>query len=138
MTWSNAESYCQSTYGTSLASVTSDEDNINIRNAAIRGGFGSASLWIGGTDSSSEANFSWSDGTRFSYTNWDTDEPNSSGDEDCIEYKHNNFWNDLTCTDLKLFVCNYPQTIPTPSPTNAPTSLPTRGISIHNIMYNIY
>ena len=127
MTFSNAESYCQSTYGTSLASVTSDEDSINIRNAAIRGGFGTSNLWIGGSDELTEGTWLWNDDTTFSYTNWDSDQPNSlNEDQDCISQRTNFKWDDVECESrVYPFVCNYPQTIPTPSPTNSPTDDPT-------------
>uniref|UniRef100_A0A4W5LT95 C-type lectin domain-containing protein n=1 Tax=Hucho hucho TaxID=62062 RepID=A0A4W5LT95_9TELE len=42
--------------------------------------------WLGGFDAVKEGLWMWSDGSRFDYTNWNTDEPNNAGEgEDCLQ-----------------------------------------------------
>ena len=42
-------------------------------------------VWIGLSDLQLENRFQWSDGTDVTYTNWQTQEPNNLGNEDCVE-----------------------------------------------------
>ena len=47
-------------------------------------------FWIGGTDEASEDDWEWITDEPWSYTNWNSGEPNDSGDgEDCLNYKMN-------------------------------------------------
>ena len=64
--------------------------------------------WIGGKrDPDSRDNWGWSDGTPWSYTYWQSGQPNDSGgDEDCARMKNNaGQWTDKKCSDTKTFVC---------------------------------
>lgn len=110
--WSDAQAYCNSNYGTSLATILSAEDNAAVR-AEGDSVFGSQSLWIGLHDMNNEDTFEWQDGSGEAdnyYTNWSSGEPNDSGNnEDCIEMYFNGQWNDHVCsTQSRYFVCNYP------------------------------
>jgi len=50
----------------------------------------------------------WSDGTKVTYTNWKTDEPNDAYiGEDCVQLKHGH-WNDISCAKNYTFVCKLP------------------------------
>src|SRR5688572_20067145 len=40
------------------------------------------SVWIGGSDNGSEGNWYWANGEPYTYSNWNTGEPNNSGTED--------------------------------------------------------
>jgi len=52
--------------------------------------------WIGLTDENVEGTFEWEDGSSVSYTNWNSGEPNNSGNEDYAEIKvSSGKWNDL-------------------------------------------
>ncbi|MHA2333120.1 MAG: right-handed parallel beta-helix repeat-containing protein [Candidatus Hodarchaeales archaeon] len=54
-----------------------------------------SSAWIGFTDEQSEGNWQWITGESVSYTNWESGEPNDSGDgEDYAEMLDSGFWND--------------------------------------------
>uniref|UniRef100_A0A8C7J8J8 C-type lectin domain-containing protein n=1 Tax=Oncorhynchus kisutch TaxID=8019 RepID=A0A8C7J8J8_ONCKI len=58
------------------------------------------STWLGGFDAIKEGTWMWSDGSRFDYTNWDTDEPNNAGEgEDCLHMNAASakLWFDVPC-----------------------------------------
>ena len=115
LTWSDANNYCLNNYGTHLASILNEEQYNQSYN--IFKIFDKIQIWIGLHDTNTESVFEWSDGNNIDYTKWYTNEPNSggSGDEDCVEMRHNNFngmWNDLSCNNkLDAFICNRPMTI---------------------------
>ena len=54
--------------------------------------------WIGATDKDKEGHFEWVSGATWSYTNWNSGEPNNIGDEDCVELKKPDAWNDIPCS----------------------------------------
>ena len=87
MYWSDARSYCR-TYHIDLASIHSSSENAEV-NALCPN-----SCWIGGSDSASEGTFTWSDGTAWDFTNWNSDEPNNNGgSEKYLFFKANGRWN---------------------------------------------
>ena len=47
-------------------------------------------LWIGLYEPSGEGSWAWVNGDPFTFSSWDTGEPNNAGDEDCA-----NFWTSL-------------------------------------------
>ena len=65
---------------------------------ATRSSSSSTHCWIGLNDISSEGTFVWSDGSDALYRNWKVGEPNNHGSEDCVYYRENRNWNDLSCT----------------------------------------
>lgn len=82
---------------------------------------GAGSWWIGGTDQTVEGEWRWiNDGTQFwqgaasgsavggNYTNWNTNEPNNSGDEDFIEYiGSTGRWNDNGAAATRTYIIEY-------------------------------
>ena len=118
--WTEAESYCESTYGTTLATIRSSTENQLAMIAAVYSGSLFVYTWIGFNDMDVDGTFEWIDGTRndvYNYTNWASGEPNNvGGNEDCgqIWYNGNNkfgTWNDESCGSTMSFVCNaYPRT----------------------------
>ena len=103
-TWDEAESYCQLMYGTSLATIMTDEQGTNARTAATIAGIDTGdSFWFGFNDISSEGTWEWIDGTTSNgYTNWDDGEPNNSGgDQDCGEIS----WAGMWFVFFALFCC---------------------------------
>jgi hypothetical protein len=64
--------------------------------------------WIGYNDLTVEGYWDW-DGPYSSYTNWGTNEPNNSNNnEDCAvlnQFGNNGQWNDAFCNSSLYFVC---------------------------------
>lgn len=129
-TWSAAQTAAaaRTSYGATgyLATITSAPENAFI--SARMTGDG----WIGANDTAVEGTWKWITGpeanTTFwqgtgsgstvggNYANWNSGEPNQSGDEDCAEtYVSSGQWNDLPCSATLGYVVEY----------GAPGNLPT-------------
>ena len=127
-----ANDECLSRFGTQLASIHSETQNIQAHSSV-----NSNRCWIGLNDQTIEGTFEWFDGSNIDYTNWDNEQPNNYRGQDCVEiYTSNGAWNDLGCNEddiLYYFVCNHPNktihptTVPTKSPTLVPTGYPTES-----------
>ena len=110
MNWTSANSYCETTYGTMLATITSSDEDVEARAAATNAGISeTSSIWIGFNDMVTEDTWVWIDGTlNTTYAPWNTNEPNDSGD--CGQQygtDKSNLWDDTGCKNTKPFVCNY-------------------------------
>jgi len=112
--WSEAENTCVMGGG-HLASIADAEENAFIR--SLSGDY----IHLGLTDSQSEGNWVWTDGTPFSYSNWNGGEPNNSGGscrplgENFAAMYSNGRWNDdleYYCGDERTrhFACEIPLT----------------------------
>ena len=102
-TWFFAEAFCRSKGGY-LVCVTSSAENEFVKDL-IAGN----RVWLGATDIDSEGTWKWVSGEPFSYSDWDSDEPNNltgddSGSEDFAHYNHNK-WNDTVGCLTLGFIC---------------------------------
>eukprot|EP01050_Picozoa_sp_SAG11_P009183 SAG11_NODE_847_length_6882_cov_3.352204_8_plen_136_part_00 len=83
--------------------ITDDELNTQVMELLSSIG---GSVLVGGSDSNAEGAWEFDDGTPMTYFNWAGGEPNSWGDEDCIQmYPENGLWNDRSCTGYEGVVC---------------------------------
>ena len=66
-------------------------------------------VWIGYNDRAQEGKWIWTNtGESGTYTNWNKDEPNNDGDQDCAilwSGQVRNFWDDIECHHEQWFVC---------------------------------
>lgn len=114
--WSDAENYCSTVYGTKLATITSVDENADVRTAATEAGIStSLRVWIGFNDIDSEGTWVWNDGTSATFANWSPGNPNDAGcGQDCasmypltgVQSIYNTTWDDNYCYNTYGFVCN--------------------------------
>ena len=108
-----------------LATITSQSENDFINNFVLRSIADycnncdmHVTAWIGLTDKYSEESYKWVTGEPFSYSNWDSGEPNNSNNEDYVEFFANNGkWNDVPDkSDVYGYIVEYDP--PTLNPEN--------------------
>ncbi|XP_022595880.1 galactose-specific lectin nattectin-like [Seriola dumerili] len=106
-TWLDAETYCIS-IGGNLASVHSADEHFFLRNMIYRVSGRYRLTWIGGFDAVEDGVWMWSDGSKFDYTRWATNEPDVSNTaQHCVEMNRNkNYWGDDSCTSRNPFICS--------------------------------
>ena len=102
--WSNGQSRC-AVLGANLPSVHSQEENVFLQN--LHNG---ENGWLGLSDMKSEGTFVWSDGTRFDFHYWATNQPNNFRNEDCVHtlgsLPADKFeWNDVNCSSCHKYSC---------------------------------
>ncbi|XP_068735147.1 uncharacterized protein [Montipora capricornis] len=102
--WSNSQSRCAA-LGANLPSVHSQEENVFLQN--LHNG---ENGWLGLSDINSEGTFVWSDGTRFDFHYWATNQPNNFRNEDCVHTlgslpAHKFKWNDVNCSSCHKYSC---------------------------------
>jgi hypothetical protein len=85
--WSTAKSNCAA-MGGHLVTVTTSGENAFIYNLWPSG-------WIGLTDEVTEGTWKWVTGETYSYTSWNSGEPNNAGNEDYVQFVGAGKWNDL-------------------------------------------
>ena len=100
-TWTLAESNAAK-HGGHLTSIQDGTENafLNINFVAKEGDYLTNQgnhLWIGASDSGSEGQWRWSDGSQWAYSNWLPGQPdNALGGENygSLQYKSDGYWND--------------------------------------------
>ena len=104
--WTEAEIYCENTFGSHLAAIHSLSEN----NDAI--GDGSwyleyGEMWIGLNDIEIEGNYSWIDDSPFDYENWFHKDIFNTSQENCIGIVTiGGEWDDISCsTGHYAFIC---------------------------------
>lgn len=95
LSWIEAEEYCKN-LGGHLVSINSQEEQEFVENLTSQSNLDN--IWIGGYYSESDVTWKWSDSSGFSYTNWDTGQPdNHTGDEFYLRYVNRDiayeYWN---------------------------------------------
>ena len=110
--WTEAETYCATEIGTSLASIHSEADNNNAVDVALLANM-TGRIWLGGSDLVTEGTWVWTDGSPWDYENWAGINPNNGrgGTEHCLQFgTTTGQWNDLQCdpenTDLFEDYCD--------------------------------
>jgi PKD repeat protein len=99
--WLSAENDAQSIGGHLVAINDALENNFIYGLANANG----QTIWIGYNDRDTEGDFVWSNGDTTSYTNWNTNEPNNSGNEDVTEfYSFSGRWNDANENNRRYYV----------------------------------
>ncbi|KAG8549916.1 hypothetical protein GDO81_018968 [Engystomops pustulosus] len=103
LTYEQSNSICQKAGG-QLASPKNSEENTAVLEVAQHYGL---FPFMGITDIQTEGIFRYSDGKSLVYSNWSPGEPNQSGEEDCVEMQLNGKWNDKSCKEKRLIICEF-------------------------------
>ncbi|NP_001107510.1 uncharacterized protein LOC100135366 precursor [Xenopus tropicalis] len=65
-------------------------------------------FFLGLNDLQTEGTFLYPDSSAVGYVNWDVREPNNDkGVEDCVEIYTTGKWNDKSCQEIRLIVCEF-------------------------------
>ncbi|XP_015249269.1 PREDICTED: ABC transporter F family member 4-like [Cyprinodon variegatus] len=106
-TFEDAEFFCQEQFsGGHLASITSQHLHQQLM-SLVQQNSGYTRTWVGGLRI--EKRFVWLDGSRWSYEDWLSGEPNhTSNVEYCVEILGDGKFNDFPCWNLQAFICSYP------------------------------
>ena len=106
-------------YGTAehnLATVCDATENDFIHTGAVDLLAGTE-VWLGGSDAAEQGVWRWSDGDVFwrgtatgsaesgAYVKWAVGQPSDGAGEDCTEIRAGSMWNDVSCDQLRAFVC---------------------------------
>ena len=98
-TWTTARTNCSNMGGHLVTITTSGEQSFL---------FGLwPSGWIGLTDEVTEGTWRWVTGETYSYKNWNSGEPNNSGNEDYVQFVSNGRWNDLNNNSSLPYVLEF-------------------------------
>lgn len=109
LNWGEAKQYCE-LIGGHLAVITSDDENRLLANETVR--LDKDYYFIGATDAASEGVWKWINGEKWSYTNWESGEPNNLNDEDYLALTKQGHWNDLSYDHETGFICEFESTEP--------------------------
>ena len=106
-TWTTARTNC-SNMGGHLVTITSSGEQSFLFNLWPSG-------WIGLTDEVTEGTWRWVTGETYSYSNWNSGEPNNSGNEDYVQFVSNGKWNDLNNNNNLPYVLEFEYLVTTSS-----------------------
>jgi hypothetical protein len=106
-TWTTARTNCSNMGGHLVTITTSGEQSF------IYGLWPSG--WIGLTDEVTEGTWQWVTGETYSYKNWNSGEPNNSGNEDYVQFVSNGKWNDLNNNSSLAYVLEFEYLVTTSS-----------------------
>lgn len=105
--WQTAKTNCAN-MGGHLVTITSSSEQSFIFNLWPSG-------WIGLTDEVTEGTWKWVTGETYSYSNWNSGEPNNSGNEDYVQFVTGGKWNDLNGTSNLAYVLEFEYLVTTSS-----------------------
>lgn len=105
--WTTARTNCDN-MGGHLVTITSAAEQSFIFNLWPSG-------WIGLTDEVTEGTWRWVTGETYSYSNWNSGEPNNAGNEDYVQFVSNGKWNDLPNTQSLPYVLEFEYLVTTSS-----------------------
>eukprot|EP01084_Bolivina_argentea_P127544 225537_1 len=132
----DADTFCETTHGTHLATIKSESQNHKVINICRT--LGSVDCWIGVSNQEQYNDFRWlndSQSVDYTYKNWFPGEPGYLSTANWCVYVHagntgyGRYWNIKSCTNtaaISGFVCDPQSTTYAPTyVTNNPTIIPT-------------
>ena len=135
VSWNQAYKICED-LGGHLVTVTSKEENDFVMNLAESASVNKY-IWLGGADYGSEGNWYWITAEPFSYSNWNTNEPNNTDEkEHFLNMFGSGTWNDMPVdagANIMTFVCEYEE-----SQIDETEYLPVKTVLKDNTFYEFY
>ncbi len=104
LNWNELKQYCE-LIGGHLAVITSPTENALLTKEALR--IGKTYYFIGASDEEHEGVWKWVTGEAWSYTNWETGEPNNLNNENYLAITKQGKWNDLALEHDAGFICEF-------------------------------
>ncbi|KAK2860143.1 hypothetical protein Q7C36_004309 [Tachysurus vachellii] len=104
--WVSAETFCQK-FDAHLVSIHSENQYQQIKALIRRHDPTENPTYIGLSDCQKPYQFFWSDGTKLTFTKWNSREPNNNKKECCVHmnWPSDKNWNDIPCTQRYASVC---------------------------------
>ncbi|XP_060097021.1 pulmonary surfactant-associated protein D-like [Heteronotia binoei] len=91
--------------GGQLASPRNASENSAVQQIIARH---NKAAYLGISDMQNEGTFAYLCGDEIGYMNWADEEPNNAGGkEDCVEMYLDGKWNDRSCTERRLIICEF-------------------------------
>uniref|UniRef100_A0A8C3SGA8 C-type lectin domain-containing protein n=1 Tax=Chelydra serpentina TaxID=8475 RepID=A0A8C3SGA8_CHESE len=87
-----------------LASPRNSAENTAIQQIVVRH---NKAAYVGINDIETEGSFKYLSGEAIGYSNWAGGEPNNLGTEDCVEIHSDGKWNDRSCNEKRLIICEF-------------------------------
>uniref|UniRef100_A0A674IJ19 C-type lectin domain-containing protein n=1 Tax=Terrapene triunguis TaxID=2587831 RepID=A0A674IJ19_9SAUR len=88
-----------------IASPRNSAENSAIQQIVVRH---NKAAYIGINDIQTEGSFKYLNGEAIGYSNWAPGEPNNVGGiEDCVEVYPDGRWNDKSCNEKRLIICEF-------------------------------
>lgn len=133
-TWMLAYKTC-ARLGGHLVTISSQQENdivLNLFKQNTTTGF----LWLGATDERSEGNWAWITDENFSYSNWNSGQPDNAGStEHYLQMYDTGKWNDLPNEyyNTPVFICEYDNTS-----IDSDKYTPTKSVTYQGTNYEYY
>lgn len=91
--------------GGQLASPRNAEENAAVQQIVV---LHKKLVFLGITDIQTEGKFKYLNGEAIVYSNWQSGEPNNDkGKENCVEVYVSGKWNDKSCGEKRLLLCEF-------------------------------
>ncbi|XP_062604468.1 perlucin-like protein [Saccostrea cucullata] len=113
-TWWDAKYECEK-LGAYLVTIGTEEENSWLREtflpvwdpATCNPWWDCCSHWTGANDIEEEGRFVWTenDNRVTSYFNWHPDEPDNSGEQDCVLMCRDGIWGTTQCHQMYSYIC---------------------------------
>ncbi len=104
MTWMEAKAYCENLGGYLVTITSQAEQDFICETFSKKHG----TAMIGLSDAETEGVWKWVTGENFSFSNWDSGEPNNEWDEDYVLINSDGTWNDAHLDKEKwIFICEW-------------------------------
>ena len=99
----SAKTACE-TLGGQLVNIANQDENVVAEKARAKACGNNAAL-IGLNDIAAEGKHVWGDKSPLNYTNWATNQPDNSGEEDAVQMVPGGTWNDVSVNTAQCYIC---------------------------------